>query len=75
MRVLRYLSGRWGVLPASYTLEGEIEIPETRAWTFGGFSEVWCGTLGDKKVAIKVIKIAIATNPKKMKEVRVVTQP
>jgi len=74
MRVLKFLSGSWGMLPASYTLRGEVEVSDEGAWTSGGFSEVWRGTLGREKVAIKVIKMTGAASPEKLGKVRVVTQ-
>ena len=75
MRVLRSLSGSWGVLPASYTLQGEVRVADGQKWIAGGYSEVWRGTLGREKVAIKVITTGGAPNPdlKKVKKVGVVT--
>ena len=68
MRVLRSLCGAWGVLPASYTLHGEVEITDNRPWTHGGFSEVWRGTWRCEKVAVKVIIITGAANQDKLKK-------
>jgi len=75
MRNLRLLSGSWGVLPASYTLQGEVQVSDVCMWTAGGYSEVWRGTMGCKMVAVKVIKIGCASNSDlvKLKEVGVVT--
>lgn len=53
---LRNLCQWWGVLPASYTLQGEAIVPEEYEMAAGGYSEVWRGTRGLEKVAIKVIK-------------------
>ena len=69
IRVLRSLCGSWGVLPASYTLLGEVTVTEMIPWTFAGFGEIWCGTWGCEKVAVKVIKITGATDPNKLKKV------
>lgn len=75
MRVLRSLSGSWGVLPASYTLQGEVQVSYEHAWAVGGYSEVWCGTMGCKMVAIKAIVIGRSSNPDlvKLKKVGVAT--
>ena len=75
MGILRSLSGSWGVLPASYTLQGEVQFSDECMWITGGYSEVWRGTMGCKKVAIKVIMIGCAPNPDlvKLKNVGVVT--
>jgi len=75
MRALRSMSGSWGVLPASYTLQGEAQVSDGRKWTTGGYSEVWRGTLGCERVAIKVITTGGAPNPdlKRLKKVGVVT--
>lgn len=75
MRVLRSLSGSWGLLPASYTLQGEVEVSDSKEWIYAGYSEVWRGTLGCEKVAIKVIKITRTADREKLKKVRVATQP
>jgi len=69
LRVLRSLSGSWGVLPASYTLQGEVKVSEVRAWIGTGFSEVWRGILGSEMVAIKVIKVTGTSDPEKVKKV------
>jgi hypothetical protein len=60
-------------LPASYTLQGEVKVTDERPWTSAGFSEVWRGTLGCEKVAIKVIKITGSVDPDKLKKVCVAT--
>ena len=75
IRVLRYLCRPWGVLPASYTLQGEVIVSDGMPWAGGGFSEVWRGTLGCEKVAIKVIKKTIANDPEKLMKVCAVTIP
>lgn len=75
LRVLRSLCGSWGVLPASYTLQGDVKVIDEVAWTCAGFSEVWRGTWGSEKVAIKVIKITGAADPGKLKKVCVVAHP
>jgi hypothetical protein len=74
LRVLRSLSGSWGVLPASYTLQGEVEVSNMGRWGRAGFSVVWRGTLGREEIAIKVIDLRGGANPKKLKKVGVVTQ-
>ena len=73
IHVLRSLCGSWGILPASYTLEGEVTITDKNPWTRGGFGEVWCGTWGSEKVAVKVIMITSSASPKKLKKVWVLT--
>ena len=70
MRVLRSLSGSWGVLPASYTLRGEVSVSDQWPLNCGGYSEVWRGTLGCEEVAIKAIHVTISADPEKMKKVR-----
>ena len=48
-------------------------VTDTRPWTCAGYSEVWCGTWGGEKVAVKVIKITGSADPKKLKKVCAVT--
>lgn len=71
MRLLRSLCGSWGLLPASYTLQGEFTVQDFIPYARGGFSYVWPATMGDKKVAVKVIITADA----KLKKVIVVVHP
>jgi len=74
MDLLQSLSGSCGVLPASYTLEGEAHVSDELVWAVRGFGEVWRGTLGSgEMVAIKAIKIGIAPSLKKLKKVGVGT--
>ena len=68
--LLRSLCGSWGVLPASYTLQGEVKVTDKIPWSHGGFGEVWCGTWGCEKVAVKVMAITGTADPKKLKKVR-----
>ena len=74
IRVLRHLCGSWGVLPASYTLQGEVEVTDRTPWTCAGFSEVWRGTWGCERVAVKVIKVTGTSDPRKLKKARTITQ-
>ena len=69
MYLLRSLCGSWGVLPASYTLQGEVKVVDPMPRTCAGFGEIWCGTWGSEKVAVKVIKITHDTNPEMLKKV------
>lgn len=71
MRILRNLCGSWGLLPASYTLQGIATVDGAVPWARGGFSDVWRGTLGDEEVAVKVIMTADA----KLKKVFAVAHP
>jgi hypothetical protein len=61
-------------LPASYTLQGEVKVTDKLPWTCAGFGEIWRGTWGSEKVAVKVIKITGAADPDKLKKVCAVTQ-
>ena len=73
IRTLRSLCGSWGILPASYTLEGEVTVDSKCPWTCAGFGEIWYGTWGSEKVAVKVIKITSSADPEKLKKVCVIT--
>jgi hypothetical protein len=69
IRVLRSLCGSWGVLPASYTLQGEVKVTGGFPFACGGYGEIWNGTWGSEKVAVKFLKITSAANPEKVKKV------
>lgn len=75
MYILRNLCASWGVLPAPYTLQGEVKVTEKIPWTCTRFGEVWRGTWGPEKVAVKVIKITGAADPEKLKKVRMMSFP
>lgn len=64
-----------GVLPALYTLQGEVKLDDQVPRACGGFSEIWCSSLGPQKVVVKVIKVAGITDPRKLKKVCMGIQP
>lgn len=63
---LRSISGLLGVLPTSYTLQGEVPVLNGVPVARGGYGSVWCSTLGQDIVAVKVIN---TNDPDKLKKV------
>ena len=57
IRLLRSLCGSWGILPASYTLEGEVTITSRDALARRRISHcvIFCGTWRSEKVAVKIM--------------------
>ena len=62
------------MLPASYKLQGVVEVSEMIARIGTGYSEVWRGTLGSENVAVKAIKMTFNTPLEDLKKVCAVTQ-
>ena len=71
IRLLRSLCGLWGILPASYTLEGEVAFTghDFSART-GGAHRVFPGIWRSEEVALKVMKL-YDRDIKSVKKVRV----
>ena len=72
MRCLRFLCKMCGgrallprplIIAASY---GQTEVPVGR----GGFADVWKGRLGDRDVAVKVLRTYLTSDHRQIKKVR-----
>ena len=75
MRLLRSLCWSWGILPASFTLHGEVETSERCPRRYGTPGEIWLGTWRSKKVVAKVTSVYASNYPRQSRSVRVVPLP
>jgi hypothetical protein len=72
MEALRMICGRRALLPRSVQIEphyNRFVDPPYR----GGFADVWEGDYQDKKVAVKVLRIYVSSDPDKIRRVCHVT--
>jgi serine/threonine protein kinase len=72
--VLRKLSGNRGILPASHMIRHGLNKLGERPVGGGGFADVWEGSYRCQKVAIKVPRLYLSTDPAKAKKVSLLYQ-
>jgi hypothetical protein len=72
---LRKICGRCGELPSSHVITEGLERKGDCAIASGGFSDVWEGIYGVKRVAIKAFRIYYTDDLVRVKKVRRCTFP
>lgn len=55
---LQTICSRHATLPSSYTIPGNLSRIGSDPVAFGGFSDVWGGTLDDRNVCIKYLRVS-----------------
>jgi len=75
IRFLRPLCGSWGILPASYTLEGEVTSASWELSARTSTYRVFSGTWRSEKVAVRVMKIPYHVEAMAVKKVWVMALP
>ena len=58
LRVFQKICGVWGILPPTYEVFDELSVTTTLPVAFGGFCDVYKGTLSGKNVGIKRLRIS-----------------
>ena len=58
LRLLRKICSSWMVLPPTYVLSGKLSVPATQPVAFGGFSDIFKGTLSGESVCVKRLRIS-----------------
>lgn len=57
LRRLRQVCSQHNILPSSHTISDGLRTTSEHAVAYGGFADVWEGTLGSDKVCIKMLRI------------------
>lgn len=73
MAIMRRICGRCAILPSSHLISEGLDITSEEAKGYGGFSEVFQGTLNGALVAVKVFKLRPLDRLEKIKKVRTLT--
>ena len=69
LRLLRSLCVSWGVLPTSYTFQGEVKDLGENPFASSNTAEVFQGTSGGEMVAVKSRRIYRSDGPGKLNKV------
>ena len=69
LRYLRRLCGTFGILPSSFVLAPKSIKRAAAPFAYGGFSDVYSATFEGRSVAVKVLRIPIQMDPKKVHRV------
>lgn len=73
LRLLRSLSGSWGVLPTSYKFRGEVKLLDDHPFAPASRNvEVFRGVSGDEMVAVKALKTYMLEDPSRLKKVDII---
>jgi hypothetical protein len=67
-RALRKICGTKELLPSSHVLSNGLKRNGSSPSAFGGSADVWEGTYGDQKVAIKSFRITEMGGPSSLKK-------
>ena len=59
LRKLRAICGCHTTLPSSHVVSGDLVKIGSHPIAFGGFADVWEGTLGGRKVCVKVLRVTL----------------
>jgi len=68
LRALRKICGTKELLPSSHVLSDDLSRNGSYPSAFGGSADVWEGTYGDQKVAIKSLRISDRDGPSSLKK-------
>ena len=57
------------ILPSTYEISGELSVPLTHPVAFGGFCDIYHGSLGPNKVCVKRLRITATGDQALVKQV------
>jgi hypothetical protein len=70
LRELRSICGTRAILPTSYKLSPDLLKVDPDPFAFGGFGDVYHGTLDDSRVCVKRVRVYTKEGPQKAAKVR-----
>ena len=69
LRLLQKICSSWTVLPPTYEVSDELSVPATLPFAFGGFCDIFKGTLAGESVCVKRLRISTMGDQAAVKQV------